>query len=65
MLCGCPKCGKIFETTEELANAPMWGTGYWDHYCPECFNAFGREEREVYLARTPPPLTQYTSRSTG
>lgn len=60
-MCRCPKCSKLHETTEELANAPMWGTGYWDHYCDECWRGFGRHEREIYLARMPAPLTQLTS----
>lgn len=61
MLCKCPKCGRPHDTTEQLANAPMWGTGYWDHYCGECWNAFGQIERANYLARMPAPLTQLTS----
>lgn len=59
MLIPCPKCGKTHETSEKRANAPMWGAGYWEHYCTDCWLAFGRREMENYAARSPMPLNKY------
>lgn len=59
MLITCPKCGKSHETTPEKAKAPMWGAGYWEHYCLDCWVAFGRNEFAAYAARSPMPLNKY------
>ena len=44
MIAHCPNCGTLYETSEELVNAPSWGNPK-ARWCRKCLGLPDRPER--------------------